>query len=80
MVEGRTEIMDTVSEEQRPSSQIGEFLGTQVKSDEPWIRVTLNADSIGISGRMLLELGKKQMEMFLSSVVLPLPGRRDVNR
>jgi len=79
MVKGRPEIVDTVSEEQRPSIQIGEFLDAQVKGDEPWIRVTLNADSIGVSGRMLLELGKKQMEMFLSSVVLPLPGR-DMNR
>src|SRR6266851_5407815 len=79
MVQGRAKVVDAVSEEQRPSIHIGKFLDAQVKGDDLWIRVTLNADSIGVSGRMLLELGKKQMEMFLSSVVLPLPGR-DVNR
>jgi hypothetical protein len=75
MVEGRAEVVDTVSDDQRPSAQIGKFLDSQVKSNDPWIRVTLNADSVGVTGRMVRELGVKQMEMFLGSVVLPLPGR-----
>jgi hypothetical protein len=75
VVEGGAEIVNAVPKEQRPSAQIRELLDAQVKGDDPWIRVTLNADSIGVTGRMILELGKKQVEMFLGSPVLPLPGR-----